>query len=331
MKVYIKAATNVADIEAKIAKKQAEIDKKQAWITKKEDAITKKLALLKGNINDTEYDNLVAYLELLKNYNSYKLPDHAEVNTWALVRKYGWNFEDKYGSALYSITSDAESIYNSKEGIKEAQQVLDNYNAKLSALEAKANEVDRIPDCLKTFLTDIVDRWDKYDFNIRDNSPAYYRELRDKADEILYSGADNWNRREVGNAKLAELYPDLPRSGWGMTQEKKFKEEHIIQPFEARFGSLRYAQGLWGQTDEWIHKQNQRDGENLILDLLKRVTKITGPVTDWSGLHVTQGNMGAVLNGYVIGEDGKAEVESILAGGWNVQRLHVRTLVKPIK
>ena len=76
---------------------------------------------------------------------------------------------------------------------------------------------------------------------------------------------------------------------------------------------------------------NQRDGENLILDLLKRVTKITGPVTDWSGLRVTQGNMGAVLNGIVIGEEGKARVESILAGGYAIQRLHVRTLVKEIK
>lgn len=330
MKVYIKSATNTSEIEAKIAKKQAEIDKKEAWIAKKEDAITKKLALLKGNIDDTEYDNLVAYLELLKNYNSHRLPDHAEVNTWALVRKYGWNFEDKYGSALYSITNDAESIYNSKYAIKEAQQVLDNYKSKLSALKAKADEVDRIPDCLKAFLDDIVSRWDAYDFNIRDNSPAYYRELKNVADEILYSGADSWNRWEVEKAKLAELYPDLPSSGWGMTRERKFKEEHIINPFEARFGSLKYAQGLWGQSDEWIHKQNQRDGENLILDLLKRVTKITGPVTDWSGLHITQGNMGAVLNGIVVGEEGKARVESIYASG-PVQRLHIRTLVKEVK
>ena len=88
---------------------------------------------------------------------------------------------------------------------------------------------------------------------------------------------------------------------------------------------------IWDLEDEKIKARNERDGKNLILDLLKRVTKITGPVMDWSGLHLTQGNMGLVLNGLVIGEDGKARVESILAGGYNIQKLHVRVLVKAVK
>jgi hypothetical protein len=46
MKVYIKSATNVSDIEAKIAKKQADIDKKKALIAKREAAIEKKLKIL---------------------------------------------------------------------------------------------------------------------------------------------------------------------------------------------------------------------------------------------------------------------------------------------
>ena len=84
-------------------------------------------------------------------------------------------------------------------------------------------------------------------------------------------------------------------------------------------------------TDEKIHDNNTRDAKALILDLYNRVKDITGEVTDWSGIHATQGTGGfTVLNGVVIGKEGRARVESILAGGYNIQRLHVRVLVHEI-
>lgn len=84
-------------------------------------------------------------------------------------------------------------------------------------------------------------------------------------------------------------------------------------------------------TDEKIHENNTRDAKALILDLYSRVKDITGEVTDWSDIHATQGTGGfTVLNGVVIGKEGRAKVESILAGGYNIQRLHVRVLVHEI-
>ena len=84
-------------------------------------------------------------------------------------------------------------------------------------------------------------------------------------------------------------------------------------------------------TDEKIHESNTRDAKALILDLYNRIKDITGEVTDWSGIHTTQGTGGfTVLNGVVIGKEGRAKVESILAGGYNIQRLHVRVLVHEI-
>ena len=94
MKVYIKSATNVSDIEAKIAKKQAEIDKKKAWIAKKEEAIKKKLALLSGKISDDEYTQLVACLDELKVTPTRKIDEDLRIDTWGLARKYGYNYEE---------------------------------------------------------------------------------------------------------------------------------------------------------------------------------------------------------------------------------------------
>lgn len=330
MKVYIKSATNISDLEAKIAKKQADIDKKLAWIDKKETSIQKKLDTLSGKLSSEEFSKLTAYLNALKTTDSYKIPADVQFDCWGTARSHGWDYETKEGKILYSIDNEAESIYNSNCAIKEAQKILDTYKSRLSALADKASEIDRIPDCLKTFLDDIVSRWDEHDFRIKNEGKPYYRDLYDKAWKILY-GDTSSGIGSVAKAKLAELYPDVPEDSYRDTRRRKFDDEYINIPFERKYGSLKYARSIWDLTEEKIHANNQRDGENLILDLLRRVTKITGPVTDWSELYVTQGNMGAVINGYVIGEDGKAEVESILAGGWNVQRLHVRTLVKPVR
>lgn len=84
---------------------------------------------------------------------------------------------------------------------------------------------------------------------------------------------------------------------------------------------------LMYQTDEQINNENENAAKIMIINLYNRVKAITGEVTDWNDLKCEAGNLGAVLTGFVIGKEGRAEVETILAGGYNIQRLHVRTLV----
>lgn len=330
MKIYIRAA-NISDIQAKIAKKQAEIDKKYALIAKREATIEKKLNLLKDKIDSDDYNAIVNYLELAKDSNS--VPN--EPNTWAMVRKYGFSFDDKWGKALYNITDDAESIYNTKRAIKEMQPTMDKYKAQLDAILQKEKQVDEIPEILKDFMNQLIDEWDRFDKNIRDNSREFYNELKAKMDELV---PDTYSKEGV--EKLLELYPRYQR--WWEDKDRRFtikfsmrddfKQDYLEKPFKKKFGvSTNYAMDLWYMTDEQIHKANVEEGKRVILDLVKRVTKITGPILDWSGLHATTGNGGwTVLNGVVIGEDGKAQVDTILAGGYAVQRLHARTLVKEL-
>lgn len=92
-----------------------------------------------------------------------------------------------------------------------------------------------------------------------------------------------------------------------------------------------YEYELISKTDEEIHNSNMKDAKALIINLYYRVRNITGEVTDWSNICAEQGTHGfTVLNGIVIGKEGKAKVESILAGGYNIQRLHIRVLVHSI-
>ena len=75
------------------------------------------------------------------------------------------------------------------------------------------------------------------------------------------------------------------------------------------------------------HKNNVREARAYILDLYNRVVAKTGNITNVEGLRLN----GPALNGRISGKDGTVEVETILAGGYNIQRLHCRTLVHLIK
>lgn len=69
----------------------------------------------------------------------------------------------------------------------------------------------------------------------------------------------------------------------------------------------------------------------LFTNLLNKVSSKVGNITDLSNLTTTSGNNEIVLNGIIIGQNGIVKVQSILAGGHGVQRLHIRTLIKEIK
>lgn len=87
----------------------------------------------------------------------------------------------------------------------------------------------------------------------------------------------------------------------------------------------RYADfyKVYYQTDEDIVKEANRDSKYYIIDLVHRVTKKVGEITKWE-----LWDAGNELNGWVWGTRGRAEIETILAGGYNIQCLHNRVLVK---
>lgn len=77
-------------------------------------------------------------------------------------------------------------------------------------------------------------------------------------------------------------------------------------------------------TDEEFRKIEEREADYWLVNLYNRVKEITGEVTDCS--YIRWG--GKCLDGYIIGEKGIADVFTIEAGGYNIQRWHLRVLVK---
>lgn len=58
--------------------------------------------------------------------------------------------------------------------------------------------------------------------------------------------------------------------------------------------------------------------------IIERTNAIVGEITDASGLTVGSKDD---LNGYIIGTRGVAKVQTIGAGGYNIQCFHFRTLI----
>lgn len=87
---------------------------------------------------------------------------------------------------------------------------------------------------------------------------------------------------------------------------------------------------LTSMSEADIRKRNHEYATAAVENLIARVEKAVGTPQGYSRLYVTKGNWmegGSAINGYVSGDKGTAEVRSILAGGHNIQRLHVRVLV----
>lgn len=136
-------------------------------------------------------------------------------------------------------------------------------------------------------------------------------ELPEMFNEFKESLINAWD--EFDKAKRNKIKADM--------KEMSFRE------LKAKYG-FGYSEKAM-ESDEHIHQENIKAAKNIILDLINRVSYKTGEITDFSGLRINANNQGfAVLNGIVFGKKGSAEVESILAGGYNIQRLHVRVLVK---
>lgn len=127
--------------------------------------------------------------------------------------------------------------------------------------------------------------------------------------------------REAKEALVASWVESDIRAREAMLNSRKeleYKEFRKLYTYTAE-ESLKH-------TDEEFRKIEEREADEWLLDLYNRVKEITGEITDCS--YIRWG--GKCLDGYIIGKNGKASVETIGAGGYNIQRWHLRTLVHKI-
>ena len=220
------------------------------------------------------------------------------------------------------------------------QKAEERITRKTNTIEKKNGWIAKRQKSLET-LTGTEKVWAESDIeNYQDDIARLQKEIKE-----IQKTIDGYKEQLAGAKAKAETIRELPENLKLMQNElvttwDVYDTEHRTY-LAGRYRELGYtafirqyhrsAYDELNKTDEQIHAGNVRDAEALILNLVNRVSGIVGEITDWSNVKAAAGTQGfTVLNGYVVGTQGRCSIESIGAGGYNIQRYHIRVLVHEI-
>ena len=191
--------------------------------------------------------------------------------------------------------------------IQEVEELLTSLKAKL--VTAKEKAASRNVKVIIDFLEDWKAKVNKY---YHDLLPQYI-----KTKEQLYKKLEKFDTR------IPEDYQEYRKLNREFQQTWNFFEKWLTLEWDTE--TRKNHQVI---DEEKLTKHLKREAEAKYDDIINRTNKIVGTITDATHLHI---GVKGDLEGYIIGDYGKAHVQTIGAGGYNVQCFHFRTLVKECK
>jgi hypothetical protein len=249
---------------------------------------------------DTEtyynFKDEIAFEEsLFKTYGRrYGFIHNQEASVWLTQNSVKFNKElvnTVYG-LLYDANTLVDNIVNKREGIKVFRNTIDEYKAALSAANYKQNMVDelfkKVP-MLKEFIEMCGEKQYAYLVN-------YNKKLQEK-----------WNE-----------YYKLDREACNLWNTGK-RAEYEVKAKEARNSKPK----AFVRSDEQIKDDVARWKENESRLMAERIKTEFGEVISTNFYLGDDGN----VNGIIRGTKKTARIETIFAGGYNIQCLHTRLLV----
>lgn len=244
------------------------------------------------------------------------------------------------GADEWDIRFKREEIAEAIKKLEEAERVAKNWEDKLGEhitrdafIEANAPQV----------IKDFLENW-------KANAIAYY--LKNRIDFIDYQ-KDLWKREREARREALKTLPELEEERkrfadrepsdfelgnlWPRKPVEEFLKERGLDynsvreklaarsdPITAKLVQTRNKE----EREAWLEKTIEEEKKAKLADLISRINKVVGTITDASSL--TIGGKGDI-NGFVVGTEGKAKVETIGAGGYNIVCFHFRTLIHEIK
>jgi len=232
----------------------------------------------------------------------------------------------------YSIAQEDYKTTTNK--LKDLQFTVNTWTERLNKEKAKQNFISDIPEILKQFCENWKQsaiEWynNKYENYIKTSSQLKQTERKIRIDIIN-------NQSEF--AKYRKLnYDDFdlinPYYLW-RKYEKIIEENNAMKELNKSLVFITdiIIINMTREHDEedrqkYLEKEMEVEKQNKLIDLMQRIIDITGTLTDCNGLSISPKGG---IDGIVKGEKGSAKIETISAGGYNIQCYHFRTLVHEI-
>lgn len=235
--------------------------------------------------------------------------------------KYTEGRTDEQCWAKCDYDSCLKDIKNTENKISEFQERLQYWRDKKKA-EDKRNEVPMIP-AVEEFLQ-----------NWRKSADKWYRS---EVESLKKWQEDYKVYKEQQISELKTIFGDTRVDRYWQDEEvkKAMRERKVDRNYAINYEKSRYSvlvRLLSVESKKGFEEKLNKELDSEVIakrvDLYHRCSAVVGVITDASGLRT--GSNGSI-NGIVIGENGKAKVETIMAGGYAIQCLHYRVLVNPIK
>lgn len=251
--------------------------------------------------------------------------DRIEKAQAIITKKQGWIEKKKASLAKattenekYWINCDIKSLendiaYKEREINRELIPSLHKWEEELIKLQQKVRDIP--------VLVEFLNYW-------KQKVAEYYRRERTSEDR-------NEMKQSIIDAKEAYNNQYKQRKyEWFATDEQREVENKLWETYqkkrsayEERFKMILFWEQK-GDFEEEMEKTLQQEWEQKYDRLVEDVTRIVGTIRDCSGLSVSGRGE---LNGIVIGETGKASINTFVAGGWNIQCAHYRCRITKIK
>ena len=184
--------------------------------------------------------------------------------------------------------------------IKDTEQKLQKYIVQLE--EEQKKEANRTVQVILDFL----ENWKQEAFD-------YYIEMLPKYEEAY---------KKLQEQREAFLGDDI---------ESRRERFRLIEEFKQKWNwfthYLGYGINQFKLDETRLKRDLEKDAKIKYDTLVGKIQDIVGTITDASGLYIANNGQ---INGIIKGDSGSARVETVDAGGYNIQRFHYRTLVHPV-
>lgn len=218
---------------------------------------------------------------------------------------------------LCDYESACDDIERNEKKLLELNEKLKGYREKKKEIDAK-NDIPHIP-ALEEFLAfwklEAAEYYRKSAISLEEFIRKHNESVR--AIEAKYEPQIFLHRKEIEAEKKAA---GLDYKSYKMRLRFNYSSDVILLYGEGKPGTASFEAKLEKMLSNEVSAKR--------IDLYHRCTAAVGVITDATGLYV--GENGS-LNGYIVGEAGKASIETIRAGGYNIQCLHYRVLVKKVR